>query len=165
MGSNNSRKQVSFQKKLWQAHVSASTANIKRKPLTQLPTKVIRVHELSSPMTLAHSSALAGKPCAGYSKFPTNIYYSAHEIPIAAQSRQGHASSFIKHSYARRLYSAPCYTHPQCPHSPHRRRHSPRWPSPLSPRRSPTLLQPHRSLCYDGDEDVVTSVQTYVRPT
>jgi hypothetical protein len=32
--------------------------------------------------------------------------YSAHEIPIAAQSRQGHASSFIKHSYARRSYLA-----------------------------------------------------------
>jgi hypothetical protein len=50
-------------------------------------------------MTLAHSSALASEPCAGCSKFPTYIYYSAHEIPIAAQSRQGHASSFIKHSY------------------------------------------------------------------
>jgi hypothetical protein len=37
----------------------------------------------------------------GCSKFPTYIYYSAHEIPIAAQSRQGHASSFIKHSYTR----------------------------------------------------------------
>jgi hypothetical protein len=59
-------------------------------------------------MTLAHSSALAGKPCVGCSKFPTYIYFSAHEIPIAAQSRQGHASSFIKHSYARRSYSAPC---------------------------------------------------------
>jgi hypothetical protein len=34
-------------------------------------------------MTLAHSSALAGEPCAGCSKFPTCIYYSAHEIPIA----------------------------------------------------------------------------------
>jgi hypothetical protein len=41
-------------------------------------------------MTLAHSSALAGEPCAGYSKFPTYIYYSAHEIPIATQSCQGH---------------------------------------------------------------------------
>jgi hypothetical protein len=58
-------------------------------------------------MTLAHSSALAGKPCVGFSKFPTYIYYSTHEIPIAAQSRQGHASSFIKHSYVRRSYSAP----------------------------------------------------------
>jgi hypothetical protein len=58
-------------------------------------------------MTVARSSALAGKPCTGCSKFSTYIYYSAHEIPIAAQSRQGHASSFIKHSYARRSYSAP----------------------------------------------------------
>jgi hypothetical protein len=58
-------------------------------------------------MTLAHSSALAGEPCAGYSKFPTYIYYSAHEIPIATQSHQGHAIGFIKHSYARRSYSAP----------------------------------------------------------
>jgi hypothetical protein len=33
-------------------------------------------------MALAHSSALAGKPCSGCSKFPTYIYYSAHEIPI-----------------------------------------------------------------------------------
>jgi hypothetical protein len=40
-------------------------------------------------MTRAHSSALAGKPCAGCSKFPTYIYCSAHEIPIPAQSRQG----------------------------------------------------------------------------
>jgi hypothetical protein len=59
-------------------------------------------------MTLAHSSASAGKPCGGYSKFPTYIDYNAYEIPIAAQSRQAHASSFIKHSYARRSYSAPC---------------------------------------------------------
>jgi hypothetical protein len=43
----------------------------------------------------------------GCSKFPTYIDYNAHEIPIAAQSRQGHASSFIKHSYARRSYAAP----------------------------------------------------------
>jgi hypothetical protein len=35
-------------------------------------------------MTLAHSSALAGEPCAGCSKFATYIYYSAHEIPIVA---------------------------------------------------------------------------------
>jgi hypothetical protein len=40
-------------------------------------------------MTLAHSSALAGEPCAGCSKFPTYIYYSGHEIPIAAQSVKG----------------------------------------------------------------------------
>jgi hypothetical protein len=52
-------------------------------------------------MTLAHSSASAGKPCAGCSKFPTYIDYNAHGIPIATQSCQGHASSFIKHSYAR----------------------------------------------------------------
>jgi hypothetical protein len=56
-------------------------------------------------MTLAHSSALASKPCAGCLKFPTYIYYSAHEIQIVAQSRQGHASSFIKHSYTHRSYS------------------------------------------------------------
>jgi hypothetical protein len=40
-------------------------------------------------MTLAHSSTLAGKPCAGCSKFPTYIYYSAHEIPIAARAIKG----------------------------------------------------------------------------
>jgi hypothetical protein len=33
--------------------------------------------------------------------------YIAHEIQIAAQSRQGQASSFIKYSYTHRLYSAP----------------------------------------------------------
>jgi hypothetical protein len=115
-------------------------------------------------MTLSHSSSLGGEPCAGCSKFPTYIYYSAHEIPIAAQNHQGHTSSFIKHSYARRSYSTPCYTDPQRPHSPHRRRHSPRSPSPLSPRRSLALLQPHRSLLDDGDEDAVTGVRTYVRP-
>jgi hypothetical protein len=42
--------------------------------------------------------------------------------------------------------------------------HSP-WPSSLSPRRSPALLQPRRSLHDDGDEDTVTDVQTYIRPT
>jgi hypothetical protein len=84
-------------------------------------------------MTLAHSSALAGEPCAGCSKFPTYIYYIANKISIAAQSRQGHASDFIKHSYARHSYSAPRYTDPQRPHSPHRRRQSPHSPSPLSP--------------------------------
>jgi hypothetical protein len=40
-------------------------------------------------MTLAHWSALAGKPCAGCSNFPTYIYNSAHEIPIAAQHHKG----------------------------------------------------------------------------
>jgi hypothetical protein len=39
-----------------------------------------------------------------------------------------------------------------------------RSPSPLSPRRSPALLQPHRSLRDDGDEDAVTSMRTYVFP-
>jgi hypothetical protein len=55
-------------------------------------------------MTLAHSSALVGEPCAGCSKFPTYIYYSAHESPIATQSHQGHASSFMKHSYVHRSF-------------------------------------------------------------
>jgi hypothetical protein len=45
-----------------------------------------------------------------------------------------------------------------------RRCHSPRSPSPLSPRLSPTLLQPHRSLRDNGDEDVVTGMRTYVFP-
>jgi hypothetical protein len=40
-------------------------------------------------MTLAHSSALAWEPFAGCSKFSTYIYYSAHEIPIAAQTVKG----------------------------------------------------------------------------
>jgi hypothetical protein len=96
VGSNKSGKKVSFQKKLWQAHASASAANIKKITADPTPNK-------GDP---GSSSALAGEPCAGCSKFPTYIYYSAHEIPIAAQSRQGHASSFIKHSYACRSYSA-----------------------------------------------------------
>jgi hypothetical protein len=54
-------------------------------------------------MTLSHSSALAGKLCADCSKFATYIYYIAHKIPIAAQSRQGHASSFIKLIHIRLL--------------------------------------------------------------
>jgi hypothetical protein len=115
-------------------------------------------------MTLAHSLVSAGKPCAGCSKFPTYIDYNTHEIPIATQSCQGHTSSFIQHSYACRSYSAPRYTDPQLPHSPHRRRHSPRSPSPLSPCCSPALLQPHRSLRDDNDEDAVTGVRTYVFP-
>jgi hypothetical protein len=53
-------------------------------------------------MTLAHSSALAGELCAGCSKFPTYIYYSAHEISIAAQSRQGHAIRLL----ARQIHNA-----------------------------------------------------------
>jgi hypothetical protein len=107
MGSNKSGKQVSFQKQLWQAHASALAANIKKITADLTPNKGDPGSLTSSPMTLAHSSALAGEPCAGCSKFPTYIYYSAHEIPIVAQSRQGHTSSFIKHSYARRSYSAP----------------------------------------------------------
>jgi hypothetical protein len=56
-------------------------------------------------------------------------------------------------------------SHPQRAHSRHCRRHSPRSPSPLSPRRSPALLQPHRSLRDEGDEDVVAGVWTYVFPS
>jgi hypothetical protein len=40
-------------------------------------------------MTLAHASASADKSCAGCSKFPTNIYYSTHEIPIAKRAVKG----------------------------------------------------------------------------
>jgi hypothetical protein len=124
-------------------------------------------------MTLAHSSASVGKSRVSCSKFPTYIYYNAHEIPIAAQSHQGNASSFIKHSYTWYSYSDPQLTDPQCPHSPHRRRHSPHSPSPLSPRsrsplsprRSPALLQSHGSLRDDCDEDMVTGVWTSSRPT
>jgi hypothetical protein len=76
-------------------------------------------------MTLAHSSASAGKPCASCSKFPTYVDYNAHGIPIAAQSHQGHAS------YARCSCSARHKTDPQCPHSPHCHCHSPCAPSPL----------------------------------
>jgi hypothetical protein len=39
MGSNKSGKQVSFQKKLWQAHASASTANIKKITADPTPNK------------------------------------------------------------------------------------------------------------------------------
>jgi hypothetical protein len=115
-------------------------------------------------MTLAHSSASAGKPCAGCSKFPTYVNYNAHGIPIAAQSRQGHANSFVKHSYACRSYLAPRWIDPQRPHSPHYHLHSPRSPSPLSPDHSIALLQPHRSLRDDSDEDAVTGMWTYVFP-
>jgi hypothetical protein len=43
----------------------------------------------------------------GLLKISTYIDYNAHEIPVAAQSRQGHAGNFIKHSYVRRSYLAP----------------------------------------------------------
>jgi L-alanine-DL-glutamate epimerase-like enolase superfamily enzyme len=33
------------------------------------------------------------------------------------------------------------------------------------PHRNPALLQPHRSLLDDGDDDVVTGVRTSSRPT
>jgi hypothetical protein len=39
MGSNNSEKQVSFQKKLWQAHASASAASIKKITADPTPNK------------------------------------------------------------------------------------------------------------------------------
>jgi hypothetical protein len=39
MGSNKSGKQVSFQKKLWQAHASASPANIKKITADPTPNK------------------------------------------------------------------------------------------------------------------------------
>jgi hypothetical protein len=39
MGSYKSGKQVSFQKKLWQAHVSASAANIKKITADATPNK------------------------------------------------------------------------------------------------------------------------------
>jgi hypothetical protein len=58
----------------------------------------------------------------GPQNFPMYIDYNPHGILIAAQSRQGHTSSFIKHSYTRHSYN------------------SPRSPSPLSPRCSPDLL-------------------------
>jgi hypothetical protein len=77
-------------------------------------------------MTLAHSSVSAGKPCAGCWKFPTNIDYNAHEIPIAAKSRQGHASSFIKHSLCAPFIfgssldrsTMPTFSHPLLPLAP-----------------------------------------------
>jgi hypothetical protein len=43
MGSNILGKHVSFERKKWLAHASASAAKIKRKPLTQLKTMAIRV--------------------------------------------------------------------------------------------------------------------------
>jgi hypothetical protein len=39
MGSNKSGKQVPFQKKLWQAHASASAANIKKITANPTPNK------------------------------------------------------------------------------------------------------------------------------
>jgi hypothetical protein len=39
------------------------------------------------PMTLAHTSASAGKPHTSCSNFSTYIDYNAHGIPIVAQSR------------------------------------------------------------------------------
>jgi hypothetical protein len=107
MGSNKSGKQVAFKKKLWQAHASASAANIKKITADPTPNKGDPGSLTIVSLDTGHSSALAREPCAGCSKFPTYIYYSAHEIPIAALSRQGHASSFIKNSYVRRSYSAP----------------------------------------------------------
>jgi hypothetical protein len=40
-------------------------------------------------MTLAHSPTLVGKPCAGCSKFPTCIYYSAHEFQLLYRAVKG----------------------------------------------------------------------------
>jgi hypothetical protein len=107
MGSNKSRKQVSLQKTLWQAHASASAANIKKIIADPTPNKgnpgslTIVAHDTGPLVSVSRHTV------CGLLKIFTYIYYSAHEIPIAAQSRQGHASSFIKHSYARRSYSAP----------------------------------------------------------
>jgi hypothetical protein len=93
-------------------------------------------------MTLANISASAGKPCSGCSKFSTYIDYNAHGIPIAAQSRQGHTSSFLKHSYVCSTYSAPSATLALSPPPP------PLFPltfaalSPLQPCSSPAPLLP-----------------------
>jgi hypothetical protein len=40
-------------------------------------------------MTLAHSSALAGEPCAGCSKFPTYIYYSPMKFQLLHRAVKG----------------------------------------------------------------------------
>jgi hypothetical protein len=63
---------------------AASTANIKKITADPTPDNGDPGSLTIFSLTLAHSSALAGEPCAGCSKFPTYIYYSAHEIQIAA---------------------------------------------------------------------------------
>jgi hypothetical protein len=52
MGSNKSGKQPSFQKKLWQAHTSASAANIKKITTDPTPNK----GDLSSLTIVAHDT-------------------------------------------------------------------------------------------------------------
>jgi hypothetical protein len=68
--------------------VSVSSQN-KKKIADPTPNK----GDLGSPTIVAHdtghSSALAGKPWASCSKFPTYIYYSAHETPIADRAVKG----------------------------------------------------------------------------
>jgi hypothetical protein len=107
MGYNKSGKQVSFQKKLWQTHALASAANIKK--ITADPT--LNKGDPGSLTIVTHDTdplvSVSRRTVRGLLRISTYIYYSAHEIPIAAQRRQGHASSFIKHSYACRSYSAP----------------------------------------------------------
>jgi hypothetical protein len=83
MGSNKSGKQIAFQKNLRQAHASASATNIKK--ITSYPTP--NKGDPGSLTIVAHDTGpLAGKPCTGYSKFSTYIYYSAHEIPITSRA-------------------------------------------------------------------------------
>jgi hypothetical protein len=106
MVSNKSGKQVSFQKQSCQAHTSASAVNIKKITADPTPNKgdpsslTIVTHDTGPLFSISRRIVRAAQ-------IPTYIYYSAHEIPIATQSRQGHANSFIKHSYTRRSYSAP----------------------------------------------------------
>jgi hypothetical protein len=106
MGSNNLGKQVSL-KKLWRAHASASAANIKKITADPTPNK----GDPGSLTIVAHNTgplvSVSRRTVHGLLKISTYIYYSAHKTPIAAQSHQGHASSFIKHSFARCSYSAP----------------------------------------------------------
>jgi hypothetical protein len=91
-------------------HVSVSSQN-KKITIARSPDPTTNKGDAGSLTIVAYDtgrlSVLAGKPFAGCSKFPTCIDYNAHEIPNTAQSRQGHASSLIKHSYVRRSYSAP----------------------------------------------------------
>jgi hypothetical protein len=46
-------------------------------------------------MTLAHSSALAGEPCPGCSKFPTYIYYSVSYGPPWAHYLGGYQDRLL----------------------------------------------------------------------
>jgi hypothetical protein len=90
--------------------VSVSSQN-KKITAARLPDPTPNKGDVSSLTIVAYDTGplvrVSRQTVRGLLKFPTDIDYSAHEIPIATQSRQGHTGSFIKHTYARRSFAAP----------------------------------------------------------